>query len=126
MRIHNEPITVRLPAAEVPDATGAAPVQFVWRRRLWRVLEVQRAWAEAGAWWDDPRIRRARGQDADSRRPGAPDGPSPPGGNVALDGDLPGDWRVWRVEASVGAGGEIGVYELACRGSNWWLRAVVD
>ncbi len=50
MRVSNEPVAVRL-------SSDAAPTQFVWRRRLWRVLAVQRSWVEAVPWWDDPRVR---------------------------------------------------------------------
>lgn len=127
MRIRNEPISVRLPAEQLSGAVGAAPVRFVWRRRLWRVLAVQRTWIEAGAWWDDPRVRRARGQDASTRWSGELGGPSPPREPPASpEGDLLGDRQVWRVEASSGASGEVGVYELACRGSDWRLWSVID
>lgn len=108
MRIHAEPIAVRLTA----DTAQATPGQFVWRHRLWRVLAVQRHWVEAGAWWDDPRVRRARGQDAESPASGRE--------------DLLAEQQIWRVEAAVGAGGAIGVYDLACRGQQWLLRAVLD
>lgn len=110
MRVHAEPIAVRL-------AADTTPGQFVWRHRLWRVLAVQRHWVEAGPWWDDPRVRRARGQDAVAPDPGVP-GPDPD--------DLLAEEQVWRVEAAVGAGGAIGVYDLACRGQQWQLRAVLD
>ena len=114
MRTHAEPIAVRLAARSGTEPGSTQPGQFVWRYRLWRVLAVQRHWVEAGAWWDDPRVRRARGQDAASAAVG--------GG----DDDLLCEQEVWRVEAAVGAGGSIGVYDLACRGQQWQLRAVLD
>ena len=122
MRIRNESIVVRLPAGQ----QAAAPSQFIWRQRLWQVLAVQRTWTEAGAWWDDPRVRRARGQDVARRWSDDRGGPDPPREPAAPDGDLLGDQQVWRVEASAGASDEVGVYELACRGSDWRLRTVID
>lgn len=124
MRVHNDPIAVRVPIAAEP---GSAPTQFVWRQRLWRVLAVQRSWVEASAWWDDPRVRRARGQDAATRWSNDLGGPSPPQEQRAqIDGDLLGERQIWRVEAAPGAAGEVGVYELACRGDDWRLRTVID
>ena len=119
MRVRNEPIAVRL-------SSDAVPAQFVWRRRLWRVLAVQRSWVEAEPWWDDPRVRRARGQDAPARWSNELGGPSPPPEARSPGGDLLGDRTIWRVEASAGASAQAGVYELACRGSEWLLRAIVD
>ena len=119
MRVSNEPVAVRL-------SSDAAPAQFVWRRRLWRVLAVQRSWVEAVPWWDDPRVRRARGQDAPTRWSNELDGPKPPPEATSPDGDLLGDRTIWRVEASSGASAQTGVYELACRGSEWRVRAIGD
>ncbi|MGB3955055.1 MAG: DUF6504 family protein [Brooklawnia sp.] len=119
MRVRNEPISVRVS----PDC---APTQFIWRARLWRVLAVQRRWVEAGAWWDDPRVRRARGQDAATRWSNELGEPGPPREPELPDGDLLGDRTVWRVEAAAGAGADVGIYELACRGSDWRLRTVID
>ncbi len=121
MRIHDELIMVRLP----PDDESAAPLKFVWRTRLWQVLSVQRSWVEAGAWWDDPRVRRARGQDVTrwSSELGAPAAAQV---SEVRNDDLLGDRRIWRVEASAGASGAVGVYELSCRGPDWRLRAVID
>lgn len=124
MRVCNEPIVVRLPPGEQP---GAAPVQFVWRQRLWRVLGAQHTWVEAGPWWDDPRVRRARGQDTVARWSSELGGPSPPHEPPSSTADdLLGERQVWRVEATAGANGEVGVYELVRRGSDWRLRAVID
>lgn len=119
MRVRNEPISVRV----TPDCV---PTQFVWRRRLWRVLSVQRSWVEAGAWWDDPRVRRARGQDAATRWSNELNEPAPAHELAMPDGDLLGDRRVWRVEAAAGESAATGIYELACRGSDWRLRTVID
>lgn len=123
MRIRNEPIVVRLPDGQ----PNAAPVQFIWRQRLWRVLGVQRSWVEASPWWDDPRVRRARGQDAVARWSAEFGGPQPAQPPPApVDDDLLSERQVWRVEAAPGADGVPGIYELACQGSDWRLRSVID
>lgn len=78
------------------------PAQFIWRSQLWRVLAVQRNWVEAGAWWHDPRV-------------------------LSGGGELLGDRQIWRIEASAGAQGQVGVYELSCQGADdWRLRSVID
>jgi len=76
----------------------ADPVQFLWRRRLWRVLDVETRWRETADWWSRP------------------------------TDDLLAEAEVWRVVAAAGRASEPGVYELArsvAEGS-WVLRAVVD
>ncbi|MDN5571827.1 MAG: DUF6504 family protein [Propionibacteriaceae bacterium] len=96
MRRYDEPIEVR--SGEVDGEL--APVQFLWRRRLWRVLTVETRWKETADWWS------LRGR----------------------DGDLLAESEVWRVVAAPGAWASPGVYELAPppAGGAWRLRAVVD
>ncbi len=107
MRRYDEMIEVR------PGLVGIheGPAQFLWRRRLWRVTEVQTRWLETSDWWNSPQVRAVRG-DLDA----------------AEGGDLLGEEEVWRVVASPGRSGEAGVYELAhAWGSGEWrLRRVVD
>jgi len=94
MRRYDEPIAVR--SGEVDGSVG--PVQFLWRRRLWRVLDVETRWRETADWWSRP------------------------------TDDLLAEAEVWRVVAAAGRASEPGVYELArsvAEGS-WVLRAVVD
>ena len=97
MRRYDEPIAVRSGEGE-----GAGnPVEFLWRRRLWRVLDVETRWVETADWWT---------------RPGD---------------DLLAEAEVWRVVAASSRASEPGVYELACGasgegGQQWRLRAVVD
>jgi hypothetical protein len=93
MRRYDEPIEVR------SEAMG--PAQFVWRRRLWRVLEVENRWLETADWWTKP------------------------------GDDLLAESEVWRVVASSGRSSLPGVYELACGSTesgeqSWRLRSVVD
>lgn len=94
MRRYDEPIEVRL--REVDGAVG--PEQFLWRRRLWRVLSVETRWKETADWWS---------------RPGD---------------DLLAESEVWRVVAASGRSATPGVYELAhpVAGHDWLMRAVVD
>ena len=97
MRRYDEPIEVR--ASEVEGEVG--PTHFVWRRKVWRVLDVETRWGETADWWT---------------RPGD---------------DLLAEAEVWRVVAASSRASEPGVYELACGasgegGQQWRLRAVVD
>lgn len=97
MRRYDEPIEVR--SGEVDGEP--APVQFLWRRRLWRVMSVETRWKETADWW-------SRGDD--------------------VGGDLLDESEIWRVVAAPGAWATPGVYELAhpVAGDEWRLRAVVD
>lgn len=101
MRRYDEPIEVR--SGEVDGEL--APVQFLWRRRLWRVLSVETRWKETADWWS------WRGE-----------------GSGGVDADLLAESEVWRVVAAPGAWASPGVYELAhpASGDDWLLRAVVD
>ncbi len=94
MRRYDEPIAVR--SGEVGGEP--APVEFLWRRQYWRVLDVESQWRETADWWS---------------RPG---------------GDLLAESEVFRVVASSGRTSLPGVYELAhpVSGEDWFLRAVVD
>lgn len=119
MRRWDEPIEVRRGcigegvAGITSDVEG--PSQFLWRDRLWRVLDVQSRWVESGAWWNAPAARAVRGD--------APD-------DLVLDDgdDLLCETEVWRVEAASGRMFSRGVYELAnaLGDGTWRLRAVVD
>ena len=98
MRRYDEPIDV---LAAAGDEAVASPRQFVWRRRLWRVIEVEQRWLETADWWSDP------------------------------GDDLLKETEVWRVSAAAGASASVGVYDLACAASEsgdprWTMRAVID
>lgn len=95
VRLVEESIEVRL--GEQPRAEGcqggagsAAPEQFLWRGRLYRVIEVVDHWQERHPWW-----RAAAEQ---------------PLAQVPLARD------VWRVEASRGRSSTPGVYDLGVDG----------
>lgn len=102
MRRYDEPIDVHAEPLATPGGEEIGPARFVWRRRLWRVLEVEGRWLETADWWTRP------------------------GGD-----DLLAEAEVWRVVAASGRTATPGVYELA-RGTaasgepDWRLRAVVD
>ncbi len=95
MRRYDEPIAVR--SGEV--AGEPAPVEFLWRRKLWRVLGVETRWRETADWW-----------------------------SLKESDDLLAEAEVYRVLASSGRSSLPGVYELAhpVAGDAWFLRAVVD
>lgn len=107
MRRYDEPIAVR--SGEVDGEP--APVEFLWRRRYWRVLDVESRWRETADWWSlgGERSERAEGWSRPS-------------------GDLLAESEVFRVVASSGRSSLPGVYELAhpVAGEDWFLRAVVD
>ncbi len=98
VRLVEESIEVRLGE---PQRTGAdrqqgegsvAPEQFLWRGRLYRVIEVVDHWQERHPWW-----RAATEQ---------------PLAQVPLARD------VWRVEASRGRSSAPGVYDLGVDGGD--------
>ena len=124
MRRYNEAIEVR--QGLVGDDEG--PAQFLWRHRLWKVLELQTRWVETADWWNSTQVRAARG-DLTPTDPTATDGPATTTGHTDSDGDdLLGEQEIWRVVAADGRFGTSGVYELARSwGSGAWrLRTVVD
>ena len=45
----DEPITVHISRESVPTA-------FIWRRRLYRVVEILSWWREAAAWWNGEQV----------------------------------------------------------------------
>lgn len=110
VRLVEESIEVRLgdpqrTGTECQRDEGSAPEQFLWRGRLYRVIEVVDHWQERHPWW-----RAAAEQ---------------PLAQVSLARD------VWRVEASRGRSSLPGVYDLgadaaggaggAAAGSRAWL-----
>ena len=108
MRRYDEEIEVRTGLI----GTQEGPAHFSWRRRIWRVSQVQTRWLETADWWRSAQVEAARG-----------DGPE-----VADAGDLLGEEEIWRVVASAGATASSGVYELAHSwgSGRWRLRAVLD
>ncbi len=118
MRRYQEPVAVRtVPQSATVPGLAQAPGQFIWNKRLWRVLDIQRHWVEAGAWW---RSARAVVRNGDNTGPGAVPGDPRPAA------DPLGESSCWLVEAASGANGHTGVFELCCTGSDWVLRAVFD
>ncbi|MEZ0164065.1 DUF6504 family protein [Kineococcus sp. LSe6-4] len=87
---------------------GRAPVQFIWRGRLYVVREVLSRWRERSAWWEHAAVAAVHGDAAEEAGPG-------PAGRPARRGLTVGDLEreVFRVEASVGRVGGAGVYDLA-------------
>ena len=49
-RVINESITVHLGKDSLPTA-------FIWRRRLYRIIDVLSWWREPSKWWDGEPIR---------------------------------------------------------------------
>ena len=49
-RIINEPITVHISDNSTPSA-------FIWRRRLYRVIDILSWWREPSEWWDGKTVQ---------------------------------------------------------------------
>ena len=113
VRRYEEPIEVREARREEAEATrDAGPAAFVWRGRLYVVRTILDQWQERRPWWRDAREGRDVLADARER-------------------------RVWRVEASPGRLGGVGVYDLGAthpgsaepagpQASQWQLLRVAD
>lgn len=94
-RRYDEPIDVRLGERD--------PAAFLWRGRLFRVLQVLDQWQERRAWWRDP-------APADTG-----DVPDADAGIGARREER--ERRVWRVEASAGRTAGIGTFDLGADGA---------
>ena len=136
-RLHADPVEVRTCTAP----TGPVPEQFLWRGRLYLVLEVLASWTEAGGWWrggavgaltsgEDNRsvvLRAARSETAPQTAPipaspkwgqRAWGEPAPDvGAGVGPAGVDDREQQWWRVEAASGRAAALssagpGVYDL--------------
>ncbi|WP_369053557.1 DUF6504 family protein [Kineococcus terrestris] len=96
--------TVHVRSGAIGD-DEAAPVQFVWRGRLYVVRSVLSHWRERLAWWEQPAVAAVHGDEPLTAPARA--------GSVLEVGDL--EREVWRVEAGVGRVSAVGVYDLARR-----------
>lgn len=115
-RLHADAVEVRTrtaPAGPVPDT-------FLWRGRLYLVLEVLSRWTESGGWWRGAAVTALSSGD---RVPTA-------AGPTRVD-DLAQQW--WRVEAAAGraaarSSAGPGVYDLCFdeASSGWSLARVQD
>lgn len=107
MRRFSDEIHVR--SGETGETSGA-PVQFIWRGRLYVVREVLSRWRERSAWWEHAAVAAVHGDVASGPATGA-EGSHGPRRTVLEIGDL--EREVFRVEASIGRSGGAGVYDLA-------------
>ena len=89
-----------------------APVQFVWRGRLYVVRELLSRWRERRAWWEHSAVAAVHGDEPVVAAVGAGRGGAATTARPVLElGDL--EREVFRVEASVGRCAASGVYDLA-------------
>lgn len=100
MRRFSDEVHVR--SGELAEG-GRAPVQFIWRGKLYVVREVLSRWRERSAWWEHTTIAAVHG---DATALG-----DHHAGPVLEIGDL--EREVFRVEAGSGRAGGWGVYDLA-------------
>jgi hypothetical protein len=121
VRRYDDTIDVRLQDGPGPDESDgpdeqgqrAQPAAFVWRGRLYVVRAVQTRWYERRAWWREAAAAALLGLRGDDRA-GAGPATEVPGGDDGAAGDyLDGETEVWRVEASAGRSGPVGVFDLA-------------
>ena len=124
-RLHADPVEVHTR----PEPAGPIPDQFLWRGRLYVVLEVLARWTEAGGWWRSAAVTALSAGDAG----GAAVGPAGAGGAaVGPAGVDDGERSWWRVEAGSGrvsaSSGGTGVYDLCFDGARgaWSLARVLD
>ncbi|MCI2239687.1 DUF6504 family protein [Kineococcus sp. TRM81007] len=101
MRRFSDEVHVR---CGVLGGSPGAPVQFVWRGRLYLVRTLLGRWLERSAWWEQPAVAAVHGEEV---APGASPVVTRP---VLALGDL--EREVFRVEAAVGRA-TTGVYDLA-------------
>jgi len=137
MRTYGEAIEVRTADPAASAATGStvatsadpvhvvAPVQFLWRGRLYLVREVLAHWVELGTWWTarSPRTSVAAPAPAPAATAAASGFPVAwlvdaggaeqpvPARSVAADVGAV-EREVWRVEAASGRTARVGVYDL--------------
>jgi hypothetical protein len=103
VRRYDEPIEVRT-SDRGESGDPAVPEFFLWRGRLFSVRAVQARWSERSSWWRD----------------------------LGADPAPAVQREVWRVEASPGAGGIPGVFDLGSNGapagpgSAWLLLRTQD
>jgi len=91
-----------------------APIEFVWRGRLYRVRAVLATWLEAGGWW---RLADPGG--------GSGEGVGTDGGPILIDD---GEREVWRVEAAAGRSAATGIYDVCFAWSTgaWTVTRIQD
>ncbi len=124
MRRYDDPVEVRRGAVDDTVLGAEAPVQFLWRGRLWKVRAVLARWVETGAWWQSGRAQAVIGTGDDGGDGAATD-------TLARPADLLGEREVWRVEAGrggLGTAGDTGVFELSLDWSDgrWLLVGCED
>ena len=98
------------------------PAQFMWRGRLYVVLEVLARWTESGGWWRQPAVLAL----SDGQSDGQSAGPAAAAGEPAGLDDGEQDW--FRVEAGAGRAAGTGVYDLCLHTAtgSWSLARVLD
>ena len=114
-----------------------APMQFLWRNRLWVVRDIVAHWVQTGAWWEQPHVSvlfGSTGGPADGSEPATAGGPSlatagesPLGGGPPLGADLLEEREVWRVEAMC-ARTSTGVFDVSFDWAlgQWRLLCCID
>ena len=140
-RLHTCPVEVRRRDDE--------PAQFLWRGRLYVVLDVLARWTESGGWWQSPAVSALSSGDASGSGdtsgaapletapiPSSPKWAQRAWGEPAPDVEAAvgparvddGEREWWRVEAGAGVAAGTGVYDLCfdwSRGT-WALARVLD
>jgi len=131
MRRYDEAIEVRRGLVGGQEA----PLQFLWRNRLWVVRDIIAHWVQTGAWWEQSHVSALFGSigPADGSEPVTGGrsldiaGESPLGGKPPLGADLLEEREVWRVEAMC-ARTSTGVFDVAFDWAlgQWRLLCCID
>jgi hypothetical protein len=113
-----------------------APMQFLWRNRLWVVRDIIAHWVQTGAWWEQPHVSALFGsvaptEGAEAATAGVPSlaaaEDSPLAGGPPLGADLLEEREVWRVEAMC-ARTSTGVFDVSFDWAlgQWRLLRCID
>lgn len=127
MRRYDDPVEVRRGMVEAAAGPVEGPEQFLWRGRLWTVVDVAAHWVETGPWWQSAQLAPLFGTGEEQNE-------DAPGGGLGSAHDLLAEREVWRVAAGCGvraarAGSSgLGVFELVFDWADggWRLARCLD
>jgi hypothetical protein len=119
MRRYDDPVDVRRGRVPQGETPVEGPEQFLWQGRLWKVHAVLASWVETGPWWQSSGAHAVLG---------AEDWIEGERTSTAVATELTVEREAWRVEASRGARGDRGVFDLVFDWADggWRLTRCLD